>query len=60
VPAAKAQEEEEKGCSGISEGAILVACNTTFEQAAKNINRRFCSEESWKWRVYIFSIQTSR
>jgi hypothetical protein len=38
VPTGKAQEEEEKGCSGISEGAILIACNTTFEQAAKNIN----------------------
>jgi hypothetical protein len=39
VPTAKAQEEEEKGCSGISEGAILIACDTTFEQPAKNINR---------------------
>jgi hypothetical protein len=38
VPTAKAQEEEE-GCSSNSEGAILIACDTTFEQAAKNINR---------------------
>jgi hypothetical protein len=39
VPTAEAQEEEEKGCSSNSEGAILIACDTTFEQAAKNINR---------------------
>jgi hypothetical protein len=55
VPTAKAQEEEEKGCSSKSEGAILIACDTTFEQAAKNINRRFSSEESWKWRVYLLN-----
>jgi hypothetical protein len=38
VPTAKAQEEEEKGCSSNNEGGILIACDTTFEQAAKNIN----------------------
>jgi hypothetical protein len=37
VPTAKAQEQVE-GCSSISEGAILITCDTTFEQAAKNIN----------------------
>jgi len=39
MPTAKAQEEEEEGYSSNSEGAILIACDTTSEQAAKNINR---------------------
>jgi hypothetical protein len=33
------EEEEEEGWSSNREGAILIACDTTFEQAAKNINR---------------------
>jgi hypothetical protein len=42
VPTAKAQKEEaqkeEEGCSSISERAILITCDTTFEQTAKNVN----------------------